>query len=374
MFSSIMIGMAIGLMLTVISFFIPRCSILLQLGLIIGTQGGFIPQMAFLLGMCIHGGLSWATTLIPTYFDGDKKWDTETASTLCNSIAENCIFPSLFISLGAAFFLIGGGPQVYAGLSKYTVLLSLPLIVFFLVKKVKESENKTSVILGLSLLTTLAIGFLTISGSPLAMGAIVSVLMLTNNKTSFKHDPDKIATKSWSMTCTGQMWQALGVSTIMIGLPWSLVYKEPEEKDADKEIHKGMMELLSNHFSTLLFLTMGMARTAGADAMSKAITMPIDPLFAVGCIAIMVLLQVWVFSNMAALTESFLKHKPKTNDYWLSIGTVLTTCIIIGLPLSQCLIFIGAGVLVNKLIDKLNIRESIQGIFSSIPLIGIAFL
>lgn len=373
MFSTVLLGMAIGLMLTVISFFIPRCSILLQLGLIIGTQGGFIPQMAFLLGMCIHGGFSWASILISSYFNSEKAYNTETASTLCNSIAGNSIFPSICISIGAALFLIGGGPLVFAGLSKYTVLLSLPLILFFLIKKVRESNNQTNLVIGLVVMTALAIGFITFSGSPLAMSAIVSILMLTNNKAT-QHNPEQVTDRFWNMTCTGQMWQALGVSTIMIGLPWSLVYEETEERDADKEVHKGMMELLSSHFSTLLFLTMGMARTSGADAMSKAISMQINPIFAVGCIAIMVILQMWVYSNLPNLIKTYLNRKVKVSEYPLTIAATFITCLIVGLPVGQALTFIGAGILINKLVDKLNIKESIQGIFSSIPLIGIAFL
>jgi hypothetical protein len=377
MISVAFIGLAIGLILSVISFYIPKCGILLQLCLIIGTQSGFIPQMAFMLGMCLYSGASWATYLLNEYFQSNKQWDTQTASTLCNSIAYSAIYPSLFISLGSIVFLIGGGAQAFAGLSKYTVLLSLPMIIFFLIKKVMEEKDKLPYILGLVICTGLAIGFIVFSGNPLAMAGIIGILMLKKPEKVSKHNPSAITQNKWEIPCTGAMWQALGLSTVMIGLPWKLTYEEaPGLSDGEREVNKGVMELLSSHFSTLLFLCVGMARTAGADAMSKAITIEINPLFTIGCIIVMVLIQLWVFGNMPALIETFLTKRPKNliNEWWVSIGTTFATCLIIGLPIGQCLILIGVGLFLNSLIERLGIKESIQGIFSSIPLIGIAFL
>lgn len=372
------VGLALGLLLLVVSFFMPKLSLLLQLAAVLATQSGAVPQLAFMLAMCIYAGGQWGTQLLHTYFSGDKNWDTETASKLCNTIGWNAWMGALPINIGAGLLIAGGAAAAYAGLSKFMIVLSLPLIMYFLVQKVqKMGKGKIAFISTVVIATVLAIGFIVVSGSPLAMGAIVSVMMLSKPTAQKQHNTDKISKETWEVPTTGSMWSSLAMSTILIGLPNSLVYEKEKGTDAEIEVRGGVIELLSSHFSTLLFLVLGMARTAGADAMSKAITTNIDPVFSIGCIVIIVILQAWTYSNMPALIERYLAWRPmiSPNAEWvLSVGTVFCTCLLIGMPLGQCLVFLGAALLLNQVIDKLNIRNHITGIFSTIPLIGITLL
>lgn len=372
------VGLALGLVLLTISFFMPKLSLLLQLAAVLATQAGVVPQLAFLLAMCIYGGGQWATQLIHMYFNEDKDWNTETSSTLCNTIGWNAWLSALPINIGAGLLIAGGAAATYAGLSKFIIVLSLPLILYFLVQKVnKMTEGKVAFISTVVIATLLAIGFIVVSGNPLAMGAIVSIMMLGTPTAQKQHDVNRISKDTWEVPTTGSMWSSLAMSTVLIGLPNSLVYEVEKGTDAEIEVRAGVLELLSSHFSTLLFLVLGMARTAGADAMSKAVTTNIDPVFAIGCIVIMVILQAWTYSNMPALIERYLAWRPvmSPNAEWvLSVGTVFCTCLLIGLSFGHCLVFIGAALLLNQAIDSLNIRSHITGIFSTIPLIGITLL
>lgn len=377
-------GIGIGIGLSALNLFAPKIGGLGSVCSVLLAQSKVISPSTFLIGTCIQAGFSGALLLINKYFNEQSKQplSTETASRIANTTAQSSAVASLPISIGIGAAIMMGAPAVFAGLSKTIALLSVPLTILLAILTVSKLERakRLPYIIGVSAVTALALAFIIVTGNPLAMAAIASVTFLGKPAKQQKHKIANLSDKTGGIPTTNNMWITLMLSTIMIGLPtsslWNLLKTEEKATEYEEECRGTMLEILSNHCSMLLFLMLGMARSGSANNLGIIVN-AIDPITAIFAIGLMIILQIWAAYNLPFLCELYLTKRPKHNGYtqWLtSVGCAIVICLLIGLPLNASLIFVGAGLMLGTLLDTLDLKHTLTGMFSNIPLVGITMM
>jgi hypothetical protein len=382
-----LIGLFIGIVLRVIVTYIPAMEVVVTIALVVGVQTGVIPGVLFLVVMTTYGSLELIGTVVKAMSSEANRSTKDVVKTM-RAIGMGSVLMCLPIGVGGIAFVIGGGPHIVASMTAIIGAVSVMLIIVVQGITIAKMERGQRIGYSLGCLVYLLLAVVVVKGTgvPMAMGALISVLSLGKVNTKSKPHPTEVIEAiegRYKVILDGSLWMSSILSTLLIGMaPKTLleVFDGEGLSKRDKTIREGITEVVSGYVSTILYMVFasiggGPARGGLADALGR-VPMVIDPV--VVCICIGVLwLGYWFINENITLVMCLYSQMPYIDDlpeWGLKVALASLCSLMAGLSIPMVCTLIGIGILTGMVMEKLTLTNSMKGIFSGLPLLGMSGL